>query len=150
MTNAMCTQFCFGKGFPYAGTEYSTECYCGDKIATGGDQKPAADCSASCGGNAAEPCGAGNRLTLYKTDKITGPSETPAVGNWLSMGCYSEGNGGRTLTYGLPGVPGAQMTIAKCTSGCEAAGYPLAGAEFGGECCKTYTKYEPAWTMCIC
>lgn len=91
MTNTFCTQFCFGKGFPYAGTEYATECYCGDKIATGGVEKPASDCSAACGGNSTEPCGAANRLTLYKTDKITGPSENPGPGNWASWGCYTYG-----------------------------------------------------------
>lgn len=48
----------------------------------------------------------------------------------------SEGKNGRTLRNGYGGVPGAQMTIAKCIAGCEAAGYKLAGAEYGGECCK--------------
>lgn len=52
-------------------------------------------------------------------------------------GGHSEGTTGRALTYGLGGVTGSDMTIAKCTAGCEAAGYPLAGAEYGGECCKS-------------
>lgn len=48
----------------------------------------------------------------------------------------SEGTNGRTLRNGYGGVPGGQMTIVKCVAGCEAAGYKLAGAEYGGECCK--------------
>ena len=48
----------------------------------------------------------------------------------------SEGNNGRALTYGLGTVPGSEMTIAKCIDGCDNAGYVLAGAEYGGECCK--------------
>ncbi len=89
MTNDVCTAFCFGKGFAYAGTEYSTECYCGSSLATGGVETDASQCSAACAGNSSQPCGGGNRLTLYKTDKATGPSVNPGVGDWVSMGCYT-------------------------------------------------------------
>lgn len=89
MTNEMCTSFCFGKGFPYAGTEYYTECFCGDTLATGGTEVDASDCAAACGGNSAQPCGGGNRLTIYKTDQVSGPSVNPGVGDWVSMGCYT-------------------------------------------------------------
>lgn len=89
MTNEMCTQFCFGKGFPYAGTEYTSECYCGSSLATGGVQAPAADCGMTCGGNATQPCGGPGRLTLWKTSQVAGPSVNPGVNGWVSGGCYS-------------------------------------------------------------
>lgn len=89
MTTQKCTQFCFTKGFPYAGTEYTSECYCGSQLATGGVKAPATDCSMACGGNATQPCGGGSRLSLWKTSKITAPSVNPGVDGWVSMGCYS-------------------------------------------------------------
>lgn len=89
MTNELCTKYCFGRGYPYAGTEYATECYCGTKLATGATKKPETDCSSGCGGNVTEACGGPTRLTVYKTDQITGPAENPGVGNWASMGCYT-------------------------------------------------------------
>ncbi|EQK98548.1 Carbohydrate-binding WSC [Ophiocordyceps sinensis CO18] len=46
----------------------------------------------------------------------------------------SEGTTGRALTQGINSVPGAQMTVAKCTAACKASGYPLAGVEYGAEC----------------
>lgn len=48
----------------------------------------------------------------------------------------SEGTTGRALPNGLAGVPPAEMTVAKCISGCNAAGNVFAGVEYGGECCK--------------
>ncbi|KAK2590697.1 hypothetical protein QQS21_011621 [Conoideocrella luteorostrata] len=136
MTNQKCTQFCFAKGFPYAGTEYANECFCGRQLATGGVKTPATDCAMACGGNATQPCGGPNRLSLWKTDQVTGPSVNPGVNGWASIGCYSEGTTGRALTQGVGTVPGAEMTVAKCTAACRAAdaGNILAGVEYGGEC----------------
>lgn len=89
MTNDKCVQFCFGKGFPYAGTEYTSECYCGTQLATGGVEAADGDCSSSCGGNATQPCGGPGRLTLYHTSEIKGPAVNPGVDGWESIGCYS-------------------------------------------------------------
>lgn len=89
MTNQVCTQYCFNKGFPYAGSEYYGECYCGNALAKGGVLANDDDCSTPCNGNATQPCGGPNRLTLYKTSLIVGPSENPGPGEWSSIGCYS-------------------------------------------------------------
>ncbi|WYZ34618.1 hypothetical protein EsH8_I_000894 [Colletotrichum jinshuiense] len=134
MSNEACTTFCYGKGFAYAGTEYYNECYCGNALATGGIAANEADCTTACSGNATQACGGPNRLTMYKTSLIVGPSVNPGVGDWSSIGCYSEGTTGRALTYGVGTVPGAEMTVAKCTAACKAANYILAGVEYSGEC----------------
>jgi hypothetical protein len=49
-----------------------------------------------------------------------------------------EGTTGRTLTTGM-GVTGggAAMTVALCTSACQAANFIYAGVEYAGECCKS-------------
>ena len=51
----------------------------------------------------------------------------------------SEGQTGRILLNGVATIGGAEaMTIKTCTDACRAAGYTLAGAEYGQECCKPY------------
>ncbi|PHH91458.1 hypothetical protein CDD83_359 [Cordyceps sp. RAO-2017] len=134
MTNEKCASFCFSKGYPYAGSEYHAECYCGSKLAPGGVKAAEKDCSDTCGGDASQPCGGAKRLTLYQTSQVSGPSVNPGVNGWASIGCYSEGTTGRALTQGTNSVPEAQMTVAKCTAACTASGYILAGLEYGGEC----------------
>lgn len=89
MSNDACTTYCYNKGFSYAGTEYYNECYCGNALAKDGVLANEADCSTPCSGNATQPCGGPNRLSLYQTSLIMGPSVNPGVGDWSSIGCYS-------------------------------------------------------------
>jgi len=59
-------------------------------------------------------------------------------GLWESIGCYSEGQGGRTLPFGVNSAPfgGADnMTVENCLDACLANGYPNAGIEYAVECC---------------
>ncbi|KAK1994676.1 WSC domain-containing protein, partial [Colletotrichum falcatum] len=142
MSNDACTDFCFSKGFAYAGTEYYNECYCGNALAKGGVIAKEADCTTACSGNATQPCGGPNRLSLYKSSQLTGPSVNPGVGDWSSIGCYTEGTTGRALTYGVGTVPANQMNVANCTAACAAANFILAGVEYSGECCKSSPKYS--------
>jgi len=52
--------------------------YCGNSFSAGSVVAAAADCSFPCAGNAAELCGAGNRLSVYT--KGTGTGTTTAGG----------------------------------------------------------------------
>lgn len=132
MTNQLCAQFCFEKGFPYAGTEAGTECSCNRRH---GFRAYDEDCKEACWGDLDQPCGGPERLTpYYRKDQVTGPTVNPGVDGWVSIGCYAEGATGRALTQGVNTIPEAQMTVTKCTAACKAAGYILAGVEFGGEC----------------
>jgi hypothetical protein len=127
---------------------------CGNSLASGSGSAPTSDCNMACSGNATEACGGPNRLNLYWSG-TTGPSTNLGVGNWSFSGCYtwvilsyshlyisntscSEGTTGRALTNGLATTGGSgSMTVALCLSTCQAAGYPLAGVEYSGECCKS-------------
>lgn len=139
MTTEGCLDYCASKGFPYAGTEYSVECYCGSSLAAGSNKVADSDCNMACSGNPSEPCGAGGKLSLFHSSAITGPAANPGVNDYVHLGCYAEGNTGRALTYDA-GVPGGDMTVAKCTAACRAANYILAGVEYGGECCRWHQK----------
>lgn len=65
MTLDMCASSC--SGYAYFGVECGRECYCGDSFAAGSVAASEADCSFRCPGNAAQYCGAGNRLSTYRT-----------------------------------------------------------------------------------
>ena len=65
-----------------------------------------------------------HQLPIYEDDVLT---------------ICSEGQTGRILLNGVATIGGAEaMTIKTCTDACRAAGYTLAGAEYGQECCKPY------------
>ncbi|TFK38505.1 hypothetical protein BDQ12DRAFT_723345 [Crucibulum laeve] len=135
MTIESCINFCDSKSFVLAGTEFSSECYCGNDIVNGATNATATDCNSPCSGNPAEACGAAGRLNLFGSGKTPPPPPiiTPKVGNWTSLGCYSDNalGTGRSLTVAMQ-VP--DLTIKTCTTSCFNAGFPLSGAEFSAEC----------------
>ncbi|XP_078603178.1 uncharacterized protein LOC144877147 [Branchiostoma floridae x Branchiostoma japonicum] len=73
MTNSQCLEHCRQQGFSYAGTQYSTQCFCGTErnFADLGEARPAAECGRSCGGDAAQVCGGSWRLSVYRVTDCT-------------------------------------------------------------------------------
>ncbi|KAL2257207.1 hypothetical protein VTK26DRAFT_513 [Humicola hyalothermophila] len=64
LTLEACAAFCAGHDL--FGAEYGRECYCGDgPFAAGAVGVGQAECSMPCAGDAAQVCGAGNRLSVY-------------------------------------------------------------------------------------
>jgi len=119
----------------------------------------------ACVGNSSEFCGGPNALNVYNYTGTsgttppppppppTGPIVPPSVGDWVSLGCYKLRNSllrstrftnftacfsdsvvARVLANGVNVV--GQVSIETCTAACFNAGYPLAGAEYAGQCCK--------------
>jgi len=144
MTNELCQAACEAAGYVLAGTEYSGECYCGAAVAN--DHGPAPDgeagCNMACNGAGDEVCGGSNRLSLYSYGgaPAAGPASTttsaaPQATGWAKTGCYTDSVAARALSFGAA-VPGgaAAMTNELCQAACEAAGYVLAGTEYGAEC----------------
>ncbi|KAL8711481.1 MAG: hypothetical protein Q9220_004139 [cf. Caloplaca sp. 1 TL-2023] len=64
LTIEKCAGLC--KGYKIFGTEYATQCYCGNSYANPTTQVAEGDCGYTCGGNSGQLCGAGNRLSVYK------------------------------------------------------------------------------------
>ncbi|KAG9238758.1 putative glyoxal oxidase precursor [Amylocarpus encephaloides] len=137
MTDEYCIAYCDQQGYIYAGTEYSSECFCGNAIGATGAVAPSTDCNMGCSGNSTEVCGGGGRLTLFWNgqDPPPGPSTNPGTSGYGFFGCYTEGNGGRALSTGVT-VPGGagKTTVALCIATCQTAGFTLAGVEYGSEC----------------
>ena len=63
LTIEKCASAC--KGYKIFGTEYATQCYCGNTFANPTTKVAETDCGYTCGGNAMQLCGAGNRLSVY-------------------------------------------------------------------------------------
>jgi hypothetical protein len=107
MTVESCVLFCMDRGYPMAGTEYGLECCewlgsfshvrylapqltcidCGEKVNEKFSKVDNAECSTACAGDSSEPCGAGNRLSVY-----TGPAGEPTppspIEGWAYEGCF--------------------------------------------------------------
>ncbi|KAE8446194.1 hypothetical protein EG329_012419 [Mollisiaceae sp. DMI_Dod_QoI] len=135
MTDESCVDYCDSNAFIYAGTEYSSQCFCGDTIAsTALVANGTTDCNMPCAGNSSEPCGGLSRLSLF-WNGVSPPTTNPGLGAWSFVGCYTEGITGRTLPNQVttPGGP-ANLTVALCTSACQTAGYVLSGVEYSREC----------------
>ncbi|KAH6611106.1 wsc domain containing [Trichoderma cornu-damae] len=130
MTNEACAEFC--SGFRYFGTEYGDECYCGSFLDATSTTAPLADCNMPCGGNQFEYCGASNRLELYINPNLTGgsPEQPAAAGDFVLVGCQTEGNGTRALT-GAATATGT-MSNEDCAAFC--ANFTYFGTEYGSEC----------------
>ncbi|KAK7452112.1 hypothetical protein VKT23_012217 [Stygiomarasmius scandens] len=64
-----CMNQCAAFGYPISGTEFGTECYCGDPedlTSNNSTKRPDSECNTQCPGDLSHLCGAGNRLTTYK------------------------------------------------------------------------------------
>ncbi|KAI4603909.1 hypothetical protein KJ359_000030 [Pestalotiopsis sp. 9143b] len=75
------------RGYPFSGTEYGDECYCGEKVDEAATKADDAECSMACAGDATQPCGAGNRLSVF-TGAVSEPVPPAPIDGWAYEGCY--------------------------------------------------------------
>ncbi|KAK6435340.1 hypothetical protein LTR95_008475 [Oleoguttula sp. CCFEE 5521] len=136
-TPAQCALACRGLGYRYSGSEYASECWCGNLVPT---TKASADseCSMPCKGDAAQKCGAADRLSVYVDSSwVQTLFARPSYKSWNLMACYSDSTGSRTLqnSVSLAAHGGAaNASIANCMSACQTLGYVYCGAEYYQEC----------------
>ncbi|MBC8076104.1 MAG: WSC domain-containing protein, partial [Chloroflexales bacterium] len=64
MTTALCVNECRAKNFAYAGTQYSSYCFCGGSYGKSG---AANNCDMKCAGTAGETCGGAWANSVYAT-----------------------------------------------------------------------------------
>ncbi|KAI1363587.1 heme peroxidase [Xylaria arbuscula] len=128
VTLESCAEFC--QDFHFFGTEFGSECHCGDVLAASSNQTDLSDCNMPCAGDRSEYCGSGNRVNLYYSNTTAGPSQPLVVGNYSWYGCQTEGTGVRALS-GKSLVAG-DMTLDVCATFCE--GFTYFGTEYGAEC----------------
>ncbi|WWC61580.1 uncharacterized protein I303_104164 [Kwoniella dejecticola CBS 10117] len=142
MTWQKCTDFCDSKGFPIAGVEFSTECYCGAVLSNSASlTKTSSACTMKCSGDSKTTCGGSSALTLFvkdasvtglSTDLTSKPVTLPAGWSAASSSCIAEGTSGRALASAR--LSAADMTIGKCLDFCQSKGWQYAGLEYANEC----------------
>ena len=79
-TATNCLNTCAQYGYPAAGLEASSQCYCGDVediTRNGATNAPDADCSARCSGDSGHICGGTDRLSYYKWNGNLNTWHTP-------------------------------------------------------------------------
>ncbi|KAK6522472.1 hypothetical protein TWF281_003033 [Arthrobotrys megalospora] len=143
MTVEKCIALAAAAGARYAGVEYGGECYWGP-TRNSAQSAALSDCNMPCDGNAAEVCGAGNRILIYdsgsgttttSTRTTTTASATPTINPGVSgfsyFGCYSDDINTRVLSNQF--VDASGMTIAECIAHA-GSNYNYAGVEYGQEC----------------
>ncbi|KAF2084619.1 WSC-domain-containing protein [Saccharata proteae CBS 121410] len=69
MTIAFCVEYCESNGYTWAGTEYSSQCYC-DNNAPPADRAPVpgliGECDMMCTGDETQYCGGSNAISIYQ------------------------------------------------------------------------------------
>jgi hypothetical protein len=130
MTLSACGSFC--SGYQYFGTEYKSECYCGNTILPTSVSVGEPDCWMKCSGSN-ETCGGNDRVSLFKSTTWVPPASAPkevSVPGYAFRGCYVDKVGDRTLKG--PYLFDGNLTTTKCAGFCNGSTY--FGTEYGGEC----------------
>ncbi|XP_054266023.1 uncharacterized protein LOC128988606 isoform X2 [Macrosteles quadrilineatus] len=131
LTPDMCNEHCRGKGFSYAGTQYSFECFCSKTKPSDEKKELESDCNSKCAGDDSKTCGGNNRLAVFTTG-FPDPTES-GVDVLLSLGCFKDSHANRFLSGHRQDFPGA-LTNIKCVKLCKNKGFHYAGTEYGKEC----------------
>ncbi|KAF3769510.1 WSC-domain-containing protein, partial [Cryphonectria parasitica EP155] len=139
MTVAMCTTYCANHQYPYAGLEYSTQCYCGPIFVPSSATTEETSCDMTCPGAASQICGGPSRLSIYQSTTQPPPvlvnSTSLKEGNTTQtfQGCFMDTQSNRTLSsYTFTSTK--NMTVENCITGCGAKGFNVSGVEAGTEC----------------
>ncbi|KAF2799827.1 WSC domain-containing protein 2 [Melanomma pulvis-pyrius CBS 109.77] len=123
-----CAAFC--SGYMFFGVEYGTECYCGNALPPFAAPYPDSECNMPCAGNRAELCGAGYRLTVFKSLTLYPAPSNPAISGYTYSGCYIDNVNVRVL--GDSFLFAHDMTVPMCAGFC--AGKKYFGVEYGEQC----------------
>ncbi|BFZ57703.1 hypothetical protein PYCC9005_004756 [Savitreella phatthalungensis] len=113
-----CNVFCSDRGYTYAGTEFSSECYCGNTLPEPADDQ--SQCNFPCGGDSSEVCGGDNKLSIQQ------------ISYSYQYGCSVDDINYRSLNGAS--TSSDSMTNSLCSEFCGAQGFALYGTEYGREC----------------
>ncbi|KAF2205966.1 copper radical oxidase [Delitschia confertaspora ATCC 74209] len=132
-----CINNCLNLGYPVAGMEYGTQCFCDASLHNAAALAPESDCFMHCAGNFAEKCGAGNRLSVYSNDTlqilpVPSIQKTNLPADWKYSGCLNDDFPDHVLFY--QSILKHNNTANNCISQCSKFGYNAGGLEYGEEC----------------
>jgi hypothetical protein len=94
LTVESCVAACVALGYSIAGMEYYTQCFCGNALINEAALAASdTDCNTACGGNSAEMCGGGDRMSIYSNETTLVITPVPEIqltglpGSWNYSGC---------------------------------------------------------------
>ncbi|CAG4947735.1 unnamed protein product [Parnassius apollo] len=64
---SLCIEICIQAGFPYAGVQYASECFCGDMTPPLSAKSIESSCDMKCPGDASKICGGYFAMNIYET-----------------------------------------------------------------------------------
>ncbi|KAF7884514.1 uncharacterized protein EAF02_004850 [Botrytis sinoallii] len=142
-SNNMCQEACYGLAqYSFAGTEYTSQCWCGNTPPPLASQDPTnALCNFACPGDPTDGCGGTGYVSVFynpteyvagSDPALYGPKTVNSVGNYNYLGCYSEASTGRALGGLSPQAPSTRFTIELCATACK--GFTYFGMEYANEC----------------
>ncbi|KAI5626096.1 WSC domain-containing protein 1-like isoform X1, partial [Silurus asotus] len=120
MTSTLCQDTCTESGYQYAGLEYGSECYCGNRIA--GARMKEEDCNLDCKGEKGFICGGVARLSVYKVEEVL-PSQR-RYRNVRYRGCFRRPD--NTTAASLVRMVQPNRTSQTCIEACMDKEFPLA------------------------
>ncbi|KAI9812256.1 MAG: hypothetical protein M1826_002927 [Phylliscum demangeonii] len=153
-SNGPCQTLCLQNGYTFAGTEYHSECWCGNSPPPASKYSPpsASKCTFSCPGDSTQSCGGDGGFidVFYDTSKYTpgcdsrpcpgspgasGPVINPGDAQWRYLSCYLDPTTPPAKALSpFSELPSDAMTVAVCLRYCQGLGAVYAGVEYGREC----------------
>ncbi|MCJ8740376.1 hypothetical protein PDJAM_G00058250 [Pangasius djambal] len=120
MTSTLCQDTCTESGYQYAGLEYGSECYCGNRIA--GARMKGEECNLDCKGEKGSICGGMGRLSVYKVEEVL-PGQR-RYRNVRYRGCFRRPE--NTTAACLIRMVHPNLTSQTCVEACMDKEFPLA------------------------
>ncbi|XP_064158014.1 sialate:O-sulfotransferase 1 [Anguilla rostrata] len=84
MTSTLCQDTCSESGYQFAGLEFGSECYCGNRMPQSRTREE--ECNLDCRGEKGAPCGGVGRLSVYKVEEQ--PAGHKRYRNARYRGCF--------------------------------------------------------------
>merc|ERR1712038_810503 len=122
-TPKLCVAKCRKLGYLYAGVQWYSQCFCGNKL--GYKKLPSSKCNTACKGDVHVMCGGGWANSVYSTG--VKPRRTPR--NY--KGCFQD-NRKRALPKYIN--LGSKATPKLCVAKCRKLGYLYAGVQWYSQC----------------
>ncbi|XP_010874728.2 WSC domain-containing protein 1 [Esox lucius] len=142
MTSTMCQDTCSESGYQFAGLEYGSECYCGNRVTSLRVRDE--ECNVDCKGEKRSPCGGVGRLSVFKVEDVL-PGQR-RYRNVLYRGCFREPE--NSTSAALVHVVQPNLTTQSCVEACMNKEFPLAvlGSTdcFCGYATPDFSLHQPA------
>ncbi|XP_062408873.1 sialate:O-sulfotransferase 1 [Sardina pilchardus] len=141
MTSSLCQDTCSESGYQFAGLEYGSECYCGNRIA--GPRMREEECNLDCKGEKGSICGGVARLSIYKVEELL-PGQR-RYRNVRYRGCFRTPE--NMTAAGFVRAVKRNLTSQACMEVCMDQEYPLAILQrphcFCGYATPVFSLHEP-------